>query len=127
MATHATRFVKAAVRQPLLRELMLAVPLSIGSGRRMPAADAAHSIDDLAAARAFEATFEHTRAPFSSTGITVPVTVAFGGCDWILTKSARRRSALPPETVWVDKPGWGHVPMWLDPAGVAELILDATV
>jgi pimeloyl-ACP methyl ester carboxylesterase len=126
MTAHAPAFVKAAVRRPLLREVMLAVPLSIGS-RRMPAADAVRAVEDVGGARAFEATFEHTRAPFSGTGITVPVTVAFGGCDWILTGSARRRSALPPQTVWGDKPGWGHVPMWVDAAGVAELILDATV
>ena len=124
-ATHAPGVVKLAVRRPLLRGLMLAVPLSIGS-RRMPAADAERTVDDLASARAFDATFEHTQAPFSGTDITVPVTVAFGECDWILTKRARRRSALPPHTAWVDKPAWGHVPMWVDPAGVAELMLCST-
>jgi pimeloyl-ACP methyl ester carboxylesterase len=124
-ATRAPRLVKAAVRRPLLRELMLAVPLSIGS-RRMPAEDAVRSVDDIAAARAFESTFEHTRAPFCGAGITVPVTVVFGGCDWILTSSARRRSALPPHTTWIDQPRWGHVPMWADPAGVAAFLEAST-
>jgi len=121
MATHAPGLVTAAVRRPLLREVMLAVPLSLGS-RKMPAADAVRAVEDLATARAFEATFEHTRAPFSGVEIRVPVTIAFGDCDWLLTKSARRRSALPPHTVWVEKPGCGHVPMWVDPAGVAQLL-----
>jgi len=121
MVTHAPGLVKAAVRRPLLREVVLAVPLSVGS-RRMPVADAVRAVDDLASARAFEATLEHTRAPFSGVGIRVPVTVAFGDCDWILTQRARRRSALPPHTVWVEKSGWGHVPMSVDAAGVAQLI-----
>jgi pimeloyl-ACP methyl ester carboxylesterase len=125
-ATHVPGPVKAAARRPWLREVMFAVPLSIGS-RHMPAADAVRAVNDIARATAFEATFEHTRAPFSGTGIAVPVTVAFGERDWILTKSARRRSALPPHAVWLDKPGWGHVPMWADPAGVAGLLLGSAL
>ena len=117
--------VKAAMRVPPLRELMLAVPISVGS-RRMPAIDAIRVVDDLAASAAFEETFAGTRAPFHGAGITVPVTVAFGERDWILTRGSRRRSELPPHTNWVTPPGWGHVPMWIDPAGVSRLILEST-
>src|SRR6185369_10022699 len=106
-------------------ELMLAVPISVGS-RRMPAIDALRVVDDLAASAAFEETFAGTRAPFHGAGITVPVTVAFGERDWILTRGSRRRSELPPHTNWVTPPGWGHVPMWIDPAGVSRLILEST-
>jgi pimeloyl-ACP methyl ester carboxylesterase len=117
---------RAIVRRRWLRELALAVPLSVGS-RRMPVNDALRTVDDLGAARAFEATFESTRAPFSGgRDIAVPVTVAFGDRDWILLKSARRRNELPDQTRWIEKPGWGHVPMWVDPVGVAQLILDGT-
>jgi len=101
--------VKAAMRVPLLRELMLAVPMSVGS-RRMPAIDAVRVVDDLAATAAFEETFAHTRAPFHGAGIAVPVTVAFGERDWILTRDSRRRDQLPPHTHWVHAAGLGPRP-----------------
>ena len=125
MVTTFPVLVKATMRVPLLRELALAVPMSMDS-RRMPASDAVRVVDDLAASLAFEETFDHTRAPFSGAGIAVPVTVAFGECDWILTRGSRRRTELPPHTNWVTPPGWGHVPMWVDPAGVSRLILEGT-
>ena len=92
----------------------------------MPVTDAVRTIDELAAASTFEETFESTRTPFVARDIGVPVTVAFGTRDWILTKRAQRRDGLPPHTRWVMKPGWGHVPMWVDPHGVAQLILEGT-
>lgn len=92
----------------------------------MPADDACRSVDDLAGSTAFEETFLDTRAPFVGTGISVPVTVAFGGLDWILPKGSQYRDRLPARTTWVEKKHWGHVPMWVDPAGVAQLILEGT-
>jgi len=94
--------------------------------RHMPAGDARRAVDDLAASTAFEETFLNTHAPFSGTDITVPVTVSFGTRDWILLESSRRRDLLPGHTTWVIKKGWGHVPMWIDPAGVSQLILEGT-
>jgi pimeloyl-ACP methyl ester carboxylesterase len=126
MARNFPRLLKVVVRQPLLRELALAVPLSVGS-RRMPVSDALRTVDDLARSLAFEATFENTLAPFSGGGsIIVPVTVAFGDRDWILLKRWRSRNELPAHTRWVEKQAWGHVPMWADPVGVAHLILEGT-
>ena len=125
MATNCTDLLKTAVTWASLRELLLAVPLSAGSAR-MAAGDARLAFDDLAESAGFEATFDHTRAPLSVRRITVPVTVAFGDRDWILPKRSRCRSGLPAHTTWIDKPGWGHVPMWVDPAGVAQLILEGT-
>ena len=78
----------------------------------------------LTEAKAFEATFENTRRPFSGRGITVPLTVAFGGRDYILPRWSRVRSELPTHTRWLEMPNWGHVPMWVDPEGVARLILE---
>jgi pimeloyl-ACP methyl ester carboxylesterase len=124
-ATTMSGALKALLWNPMLRELALAVPMSVGSWR-MPAREAFGSVDDLAAATAFEDTFESTRTPFFGTEIAVPVTVAFGRHDWILTKGSRRRDRLPAGTVWIEKNHWGHVPMWADPAGVTRLILDAT-
>jgi pimeloyl-ACP methyl ester carboxylesterase len=86
MAKNFPGFLKFTVRRPLLRELALAVPVSVGS-RRMPVTDALRAVDDLATATAFEDTFDNTRAPFSGgRNIAVPVTVAFGDRDWILPK-----------------------------------------
>src|SRR3954466_12584331 len=122
---HFPGLVKAALRVPVLRELMLAVPVSVGS-RRMPANDAVRMADDLAASTAFEQTFERTGTPFSGVDIAVPLTVAFGDRDWILTTGSRRRERLPAHTNWVPKQHWGHVPMWVDPRGVARLLLEGT-
>jgi pimeloyl-ACP methyl ester carboxylesterase len=116
---------KATMHVPLLRELALAVPISVGS-QRMPVGDAMRAVDDLAASSAFEATFDNTRAPFSGGDIAVPLTVAFGDRDWILTHGSRCRRNLPVQTRWVKRHGWGHVPMWVDPPGVAQLILHGT-
>jgi pimeloyl-ACP methyl ester carboxylesterase len=125
MARRAPRLLAAPMKVGWFRELALAVPVSVG-GRRMPASDARRLVQDLAQATAFEDTFENTRASFSGPGIAVPITIAFGTRDWILTGSARWRDGLPPHTEWISKEHWGHVPMWADPAGVARLLLDGT-
>src|SRR5262245_15740527 len=94
-ATNFTNAAKAAMRFGVLRELLLAVPISVGS-RHMSSIDAMGAIDDLAAAESFYETFKSTRAPFSGgTSITVPVTIAFGDRDLILPNWSRSRQALP--------------------------------
>jgi pimeloyl-ACP methyl ester carboxylesterase len=125
MAKKFPGLLKFAVRRPLLRELALAVPVSVGS-RRMPMADALRAVDDLTEATAFEETFDNTRTPFLGAGISVPVTVAFGDRDWILPKGSQQWNELPVHTRWVQKRGWGHVPMWIDPVGVSQLVLEGT-
>jgi pimeloyl-ACP methyl ester carboxylesterase len=114
---------KLAMRAGVLRELMLALPMSVGS-RRMPASEAANAIDDLRRSTAFFETFDATRGPFmGGTAINVPVTVAFGTCDWLLPRWSQVRDQLPVHTRWLEPKGWGHVPLWADPRGVAALIL----
>jgi pimeloyl-ACP methyl ester carboxylesterase len=125
LARHYPQLLKATVRSAFLRELALAVPISVGS-RHMPTRDALRAVDDLAASPAFEATFKSTLTPLSGGAIAVPVTVAFGDRDWIVLKQWQRRSELPAHTRWVQKRGWGHVPIWVDPVGVAQLILEGT-
>jgi pimeloyl-ACP methyl ester carboxylesterase len=126
MARHVPHFMNLTMQVPWLRELVLALPLSTGS-RRMPVSDALRAVDDLAASSAFDETFEHTRQPFSGREIAVPVTVAFGSRDWILPKGSQHRNGLPAHARWVELSGWGHVPLWVDPAGVSQLILEGTV
>jgi len=125
MAKTFTRLSTAAMRMPWMRELVFAVPISVGS-RRMPVSDARRAVEDLAGATAFEATFEQVQDPYSATAIDVPVTVAIGERDWILTASSRRRDSLPAHARWIEPRGWGHVPMWVDPGGVSQLILEGT-
>jgi pimeloyl-ACP methyl ester carboxylesterase len=125
MARSLPALLTMAMRAPFLRELALAVPISVGS-RHMPVCDALRAADDLAASSAFEETFHHAGAAFHGDGIAVPVIVAFGNRDWILPNGSRRRINLPPRTRWVEKNGWGHVPMWVDPLGVSQLILEGT-
>jgi pimeloyl-ACP methyl ester carboxylesterase len=125
LATRFPGFLKSVVRAPVLREALFAAPISVGS-LRMPADDAVHVVDDLSRAPTFEATFDATRSPFSGEDILVPLTVAFGDRDWIITKRSRWRHRLPAHTQWVTVQGWGHVPMWVDPIGVARVVLDGT-
>ena len=126
MATRFPNVARASMRRAVLRELLLAVPLSVGS-RRMSACDAVRAVEDLASATAFEETFDATRSPFvGGRHITVPVTVAFGDRDWIIPRGSRCRHELPVHTRWVAKRGWGHVPMWVDPRGVSQLLLEGT-
>jgi hypothetical protein len=97
-----------------------------GMGSRMAVEDAIRVVDDIAGSPAFEDTFASTRFPFSGRDLAVPVTVAFGDRDWILTKGSRRRNGLPAHARWLEVHGWGHVPMWRDPTGVSQLILEST-
>ncbi len=125
LATGFPGFLKAVVRVPVLREAVFAVPLTVGS-IRMPADDAVRVVDDLARSAAFEGTYEATRSPFSGLDIAVPVTIAFGDRDCIVTKGSQWRGRLPAHSRWFTIHGWGHVSMWVDPIGVSRLILDGT-
>lgn len=126
MARRLPRIATTSMRSALMRELILCIPISLGS-RHMPAHDAIRSVEDLGHATAFEATFTATRAPFKGgRSITVPVTVAFGDRDWIVPSGSQERDELPAHTRWLKPHGWGHVPWWIDPAGVIRMILDGT-
>ena len=112
----------AFLRVPAVREAALAVSVGPGCGR-MPAADAVRVFEEFAAATAFGETLDAVRSLEGGETIACPVTVAFGVRDRLLGPACRRRDRLPPHAKWVEPPGWGHVPMWRDPAGVAGLIL----
>jgi pimeloyl-ACP methyl ester carboxylesterase len=59
-------------------------------------------------------------------GIEVPVTVAFGSRDVILGPGCRHRGELPAHTRWLSPRGWGHLPIYDDPKGVAAVLLDGS-
>ena len=114
-----------AVRHAWVRRQFLGVPLSPRAASIPPAA-AARIVADFSRARAFLPTYL-AAVPLEGGGrIPCPVTVAFGTDDRLLGPDCRSRHRLPPHTVWHEPPGWGHVPMWDDPTGVADLILGTT-
>lgn len=117
---------KHSLKIGLLRELMMAVPLSVG-GRHIPAETALALTMDFVNAQGFEQTFAHSTRFTDGQDIQCPVTVAFGTHDWLLTKDCRQTQELPKHFRWLEPQGWGHVPMWKDPQGVAELILDGSI
>lgn len=121
----APSLVKAMLRVDLLREVLMAVPLTTGS-RYMPAEEAIAAAMDFVNAEGFNATFEHTTQFRGGQTITIPVTIAYGTHDWLITPNARLRHELPAHVRWLEPQGWGHVPMWKDPEGVARLILEGT-
>lgn len=108
-----------------VRSAALAIPISIRS-HRMPAAMAHKTITDFANAAAFEATYDAIDRLSGLDRLTLPVTIVFGRLDWILTGEMQNRRGLPPQVRWLRPWGWGHVPMWDDPEGVARVILDGT-
>lgn len=124
-ARMAPGLARAAMRAAPLRGLLMAVPIGAGSWR-MPADEAVAATMDFAGSTGFEATLASADRFVDGHGIRVPVTVAFGTRDWLLTPAARLRGELPPHARWLKPRGWGHVPMWQDPQGVARLILDGT-
>lgn len=117
---------KQSLKIGLFRELMMAVPLSIG-GRHIPANVAFDLTMDFVNAEGFEQTFFHSTRFADGQQIQCPVTVAFGTHDWLLTKDCRQTQELPQNFRWLEPQGWGHVPMWKDPHGVAELILHGCI
>lgn len=107
------------------RSALLSVPISV-RGHRIPAAVARRQVRELVQAQGFMPTLKAIGPLRDPQSISVPVSVAFGRLDLLLTRRARRRDRLPPHARWSRPAGWGHVPMWDDPGGVAKWILDAT-
>jgi pimeloyl-ACP methyl ester carboxylesterase len=97
---------------------------------RLTADEATEAARTMAATHGFA---EHVKATnhgarfIEGQTIDVPVTIAFGSRERLLSKSrARRRDELPPHTRWLELPGCGHVPMWDDPELVTRAILETT-
>jgi pimeloyl-ACP methyl ester carboxylesterase len=124
------RLTRALLRRKYTRKLILAVPASTN----VPAEDAQELVDIFASAPlfaskvAFKKFRESVKDPFRG-GRTkcenVRLTIAFGKRDWLIPRSARLRGEIPEHVIWQDRTGWGHVPMWDDPDGVAKFILEA--
>ena len=119
------RLSQRLLRLAPLRTLMMAVPMSSRCGRMSPD-EAAATARTFMAARAFDETFTALQPVSGVRDVEVPLTVAFGTRDWLLNRRCQQRGELPAQTRWLRPRGWGHVPMWDDPAEVARLILEGT-
>ncbi|UFS94367.1 alpha/beta fold hydrolase [Nocardia huaxiensis] len=85
--------------------------------------------EGLMSARGFDAalaSFTDFRLPDRTAVETIPVTIAWGNRDILLTYAtqARRARAVLPGARHVTLHGSGHTPYYDDPAGCARLLLD---
>jgi pimeloyl-ACP methyl ester carboxylesterase len=115
-----------ALRTSIGRTMFLSQ--QFGRPWRLTAEEAVQAACAMAATKGFD---EHRKATNHARfregqEIDVPVTIAFGSRERLLSKRARRRDELPPHVRWLDLPGCGHVPTWDDPTLVARVILETT-
>ena len=112
------------VRSPLGRQMLFSQ--TFGYPRRLPAAEAVATLDDLWAAPALQPTlrsFEDYQFGSPQQLRSTPVTIAWGNRDWLLPyqlQAPRARAVLP----WAEHVtlGAGHIPFYDDPAASAEVI-----
>jgi pimeloyl-ACP methyl ester carboxylesterase len=96
---------------------------------RLPREQAAQNLRDLARGPRFAETcdllFEDRAGGLEQVGC--PVTIAWGTRDFVLfPRQARHFLAAMPHATHVQLPRLGHVPMWDDPARLADVILGGT-
>jgi pimeloyl-ACP methyl ester carboxylesterase len=120
------QLVAPLLRNPLLRTLAFQVPLA-AKGWKVPADTAVQLSKVFAASPDFERVRKNIGVFSQREQLPMPVQIAFGRHDWLLTGDCQHLEGLPRH-VRISRPrGWGHVPMWDDPKGVAAFILNATI
>ena len=124
MSARVERLLRTAAGRVLTLSTVVAKPW------RYPADAAGIGLRMLASAPAWEATLVAMvgrRYQPPPGGLPVPVTVAWGGKDRLLSAAqrARAREMLPEARVGV-LPGCGHLPQWDDPDLVTRVVLMAT-
>lgn len=117
------RFIRVILKSAILRELIFILPISRGS-RMMPVEEAIRVTQDIVRSSAFEETLNQTGSFQGGQSISIPITIAFGERDYLLTRRSQHSENLPKQTQWVKPKKWGHVPMWVDPKEVATFILE---
>src|SRR3954468_353871 len=122
-APHAALFTAGPVRRVLAFSHVAARPW------RIPPAEAAGALRNLARSPGFETTMEAiAEHRFGGPAPSCPVTVAWGEKDRLLLysrQSARARRLLP-DARHVTLEGCGHVPTWDDPEQISRVLLDAS-
>jgi pimeloyl-ACP methyl ester carboxylesterase len=104
------------------RRVLLAGSVAVPD--RVPPRAAAHLVRAYATAPGFTAANEAMRASrfVGLEQIQVPVTLAWPQHDRLVARPRR----LPGNTRSVVLKGCGHIPMWDDPAAVAQVLLDGS-
>jgi pimeloyl-ACP methyl ester carboxylesterase len=125
LVKRAPRLADGLLHSPIGRTVAFALPMT-SRGWRIDSAEAVAIGKVFREAAEFDSTLAAAERFTGGSRIRVPVTVAFGTRDWLLTRSCQHREELPAQTRWLRPRGWGHVPMWDDPEAVAQLILDGT-
>jgi pimeloyl-ACP methyl ester carboxylesterase len=126
LTRRAPRLTRAVLSTSIGRTAGLRVTAS-ARGSRLPVEVALEAASTFGASPGFHTTLRALRAPLlDGDKIRVPITVAFGARDLLLTRAARAPERLPPHTRWITLPGCGHVPMWDDPALVSRVVLEGT-
>ena len=125
------RLTHTLLRREYTRKLLMAVPVSTN----VPEQDADELVNIFASAPMFasKVAFKKFRNSMKDPFVggrkiseRIRITIAFGTRDWLLPRSARLRHEIPEDVIWQNPEGWGHVPMWDDPEGVARFILEST-
>ncbi|MDP1541392.1 MAG: alpha/beta hydrolase [Moraxellaceae bacterium] len=125
VAKYAPGISNSLLKSPLVRALAMSIPVSIRSFR-MPSFVAQQALQDFANAPGFDETLEIIKPVRGIEHLDMPITIAFGRLDWILIGEMQKGDRLPAHSKRLKPWGWGHVPMWDDPAGVAKVILEGT-
>jgi pimeloyl-ACP methyl ester carboxylesterase len=125
MAQRFPRLSASLMKFGFMRSAFLAIPMSIRAYKIPPTA-ALSCLRDFANAPGFDATYDAIGRVEGMSELITPITIAFGRLDFLLTRAMQNREWLPAHTRWLKPWGWGHVPMWDDPEGVAKLILTGT-
>ena len=117
-------FISPALRTKRGRALILRSTMA--HPERMPSADARALVGAYLKSDGYAAANGAMRADvFEHEGlIDVPVAIAWGGQDRLVGRPSRSR--IPPGATLVEMPGWGHMPTWDDPEGVADFLLEAS-
>jgi pimeloyl-ACP methyl ester carboxylesterase len=99
---------------------------SVARPELVPRADAMELVGAYLDSPGYSAANDAMRsAVFEDEGrIDVPVTIAWGTLDRLVSRPSRRR--IPPGARLLEMPGWGHTPTWDDPEGVADFLLEAS-
>jgi pimeloyl-ACP methyl ester carboxylesterase len=118
---------RGITRYRLLRRLVMGQ--MVANPLRVPAEDAAAAVRAAAAAPWFETTLSAIVAEtFRPAGtVPVPVTVAWGGKDFLLPRwQARRAARALPGARMLTLPGCGHLCTYDDPALVARVLIEGS-
>lgn len=121
----APNLTRKILKNDLLRSALLSIPLA-ADGKKIPADEALEIMERFAKAPGFWPISMGFSSVRPIEDFTARCTVVFGQKDRLLPPIARDRSLLPAHTEWLEPDGWGHVPIWDDPDGVVNLILEKT-